>query len=100
MPLRTIARITALSPGQSPPPVSTPIRTGATLERQGRIRRLPRSLAIAAGALALGLAGCLGGEERSSRVKGDTVVVYSSLPASGVSASAARAVAAGERMAL
>jgi branched-chain amino acid transport system substrate-binding protein len=61
---------------------------------------LPRSLAIAACALALGLAGCLGGEERSSRVKGDTVVVYSSLPASGVSASAARAVAAGERLAL
>src|SRR3954453_15745366 len=26
-PLRTIARITAFSPGQSPPPVSTPIRT-------------------------------------------------------------------------
>jgi branched-chain amino acid transport system substrate-binding protein len=33
-------------------------------------------------------------------VKGDTVVVYSSLPASGVSAPAARAVAAGERLAL
>jgi branched-chain amino acid transport system substrate-binding protein len=33
-------------------------------------------------------------------VKGDTVVVYSSLPASGVSARAARAVAAGERLAL
>ena len=28
-PLRTIARITALSPGQSPPPVSTPIRIGS-----------------------------------------------------------------------
>ena len=28
-PLRTIARITALSPGQSPPPVSTPIRMGS-----------------------------------------------------------------------
>src|SRR4051812_4660680 len=27
MPLRTIARIAALSPGQSPPPVSTPTRT-------------------------------------------------------------------------
>jgi branched-chain amino acid transport system substrate-binding protein len=61
---------------------------------------LRRPLAIAACALALGLAGCLGGEERSSRVKGDTVVVYSSLPASGVSAPAARAVAAGERLAL
>jgi branched-chain amino acid transport system substrate-binding protein len=62
--------------------------------------RLPRCLAIAACALALGLTGCLGGEERSSRVKGDTVVVYSSLPASGISAPAARAVAAGERLAL
>src|SRR3954449_9421499 len=28
MPLRTTARITALSPGQSPPPVRTPIRIG------------------------------------------------------------------------
>jgi branched-chain amino acid transport system substrate-binding protein len=64
------------------------------------MRRLPRPVAIAACALALGLAGCLGGEERSSRVTGDTVVVYSSLPASGVSAPAARAVAAGERLAL
>ena len=27
-PWRTIARMTALSPGQSPPPVSTPTRTG------------------------------------------------------------------------
>ena len=26
MPLRTMARMTALSPGQSPPPVSTPMR--------------------------------------------------------------------------
>src|SRR5918997_2266754 len=100
MPLRTIARITALSPGQSPPPVSTPMRTRATLERPGRIRSLARALSIAACVLALGLAGCLGAEERSSRVKGDTVVVYSSLPASGVSAPAARAVAAGERLAL
>ena len=29
MPFRTMARMTALSPGQSPPPVSTPIRIGA-----------------------------------------------------------------------
>src|SRR3954462_6173825 len=28
-PLRTTARITALSPGQSPPPVSTPMRTSS-----------------------------------------------------------------------
>jgi branched-chain amino acid transport system substrate-binding protein len=64
------------------------------------MRRLARLLAIAACGLALGLSGCLGGEERSSRVKGDTVVVYSSLPASGPSAPAARAAAAGERLAL
>src|SRR5256885_14882356 len=39
MPLRTTARMTAFSPGQSPPPVSTPIRMrrhhsdeGSTLE--------------------------------------------------------------------
>ena len=31
MPLRTTARMTAFSPGQSPPPVSTPIRTAATI---------------------------------------------------------------------
>src|SRR6516225_10316459 len=31
MPFRTRARITAFSPGQSPPPVSTPIRIGETL---------------------------------------------------------------------
>ena len=31
-PLRTTARMTAFRPGQSPPPVSTPIRMGATLE--------------------------------------------------------------------
>src|SRR6516164_11195977 len=31
MPVRTKARITAFSPGQSPPPVSTPMRMGATL---------------------------------------------------------------------
>src|SRR6187200_753357 len=30
-PLRTIARITAFSPGQSPPPVSTPIRIALRL---------------------------------------------------------------------
>src|SRR5919204_4697315 len=40
MPLRTIARITALSPGQSPPPVSTPIRTAWNIQmRQQRLNR-------------------------------------------------------------
>jgi branched-chain amino acid transport system substrate-binding protein len=50
--------------------------------------------------LALALGGCLGGEERSTRIQGDTVTVYSSLPRHGVSAAAARAIAAGERLAL
>jgi branched-chain amino acid transport system substrate-binding protein len=62
--------------------------------------RLPRILAIAALAVALALGGCLSSDTRSSRVKGDTVVVYTSLPATGVSAPAARAVAAGQRLAL
>ena len=37
-PLRTIARITAFSPGQSPPPVSTPIRIGSALGSSARRR--------------------------------------------------------------
>ncbi|MGH2762492.1 MAG: ABC transporter substrate-binding protein, partial [Thermoleophilaceae bacterium] len=58
----------------------------------------PTVAALACAALALG--GCLGGEERSTRIAGDRVTVYSSLPRSGVSAGAARAVAAGQRLAL
>jgi branched-chain amino acid transport system substrate-binding protein len=46
------------------------------------------------------LCGCLGEHQPSPRVEGKTLVVYSSLPQSGVSAPAARAVAAGERLAL
>jgi branched-chain amino acid transport system substrate-binding protein len=57
-------------------------------------------LAIAAMAVAATLGGCLGGEERSTRIKGGTVNVYTSLPYHGVSADAARATAAGERLAL
>jgi len=49
---------------------------------------------------ALALGGCLGGEERSTRIEGGTVKVYSSMPRSGVSAAAARATAAGQRLAL
>ena len=45
--------------------------------------------------------GCLGGdEEETGRIEGDTVTIYSSLPRGGVSAPVARAVAAGERLAL
>lgn len=64
------------------------------------MRRLARPLVISACLLVLGLSGCLASEERSSRVKGDTLIVYSSLPATGVSAPAARAVGRGERLAL
>jgi branched-chain amino acid transport system substrate-binding protein len=61
---------------------------------------LARPTAIALALLALAMSGCLGGEERSTRIKGDTVTVYSSLPWHGVSAAATRATAAGERLAL
>jgi branched-chain amino acid transport system substrate-binding protein len=64
------------------------------------MRSLPRTLLSAACAVALGLCGCLGEHQPSPRVEGNTLVVYSSLPESGVSAPAARAVAAGERLAL
>jgi branched-chain amino acid transport system substrate-binding protein len=62
--------------------------------------RLARILAIAACLLALSSSGCLGEQDGPSRAKGRTLVVYSSLPESGVSAPDARAVAAGERLAL
>jgi branched-chain amino acid transport system substrate-binding protein len=55
---------------------------------------------LAALAVTLALGGCLGGEERSTRIQGDTVAVYASLPRSGVSAPSARATAAGQRLAL
>jgi branched-chain amino acid transport system substrate-binding protein len=50
--------------------------------------------------MALALSGCLGDDERSTRIEGGKVTVYSSLPQHGVSAAAARATAAGERLAL
>src|ERR671917_131062 len=100
MPLRTTARMTALSPGQSPPPVSTPMRTAEKISAAVRISGLARPTAIALAVLALAMSGCLGGEERSTRIEGDTVTIYSSLPWHGVSAAAARATAAGERLAL
>jgi branched-chain amino acid transport system substrate-binding protein len=62
--------------------------------------RLARIAAIAACVLALSSSGCLGEGERPSRVKGDTLVVYSSLPESGVSVRVARAVSVGQRLAL
>jgi branched-chain amino acid transport system substrate-binding protein len=50
--------------------------------------------------VALALGGCLGGEEHPTRIEGGKVVVYSSLPRHGVSAAAADAVSAGQRLAL
>lgn len=50
---------------------------------------------------AAGLGGCFGGDgSEESRISGRTLTIYSSLPAHGASASAARAVAAGEGLAL
>jgi branched-chain amino acid transport system substrate-binding protein len=61
---------------------------------------LARSTTALLAVLALALGGCLGGEERSTRIEGGKVTVYSSLPRHGVSAAAAEAVAAGQRLAL
>ncbi len=41
-PLRTTARITAFSPGQSPPPVRMPTRTGSSVGVRGRRRAINR----------------------------------------------------------
>src|SRR5215216_2504782 len=93
MPLRTTARIAAFNPGQSPPPLSTPTRTVVTITAPVRRPRTALLLALVA------LAAC-GSTEEESRIPGGTLTIYSSLPAHGVSAAAARAVAAGEALAL
>jgi branched-chain amino acid transport system substrate-binding protein len=51
-------------------------------------------------AIAATLGGCLGGDDRTSRIEGGSVTVYTSLPYHGASGDAARATAAGERLAL
>jgi branched-chain amino acid transport system substrate-binding protein len=61
--------------------------------------RPTRTIALAAAA-AFAFGGCLGGEERSTRIEGQTALVYSSLPRAGFSGDAARAVRAGQRLAL
>src|SRR5437868_7063519 len=93
MPLRTIARITALSPGQSPPPVSIPMRM-----RPGTyIAAAARPMALAAALLA----GCGGGHQATSeRAPSGPLTVYLSAPRRGVEARAGEAVAAGARQAL
>src|SRR5437763_2774418 len=97
MPLRTTARITAFRPGQSPPPVRTPMRISRpTYPRRGR-SRLPAWWVLVAVAAVLG--GC-GSSGPTGVPKGVALTVYSSLPRAGVSARTAEAVAAGERLAL
>jgi len=67
-----------------------------------RILGSAKSVSVLLLAATLALAGCLSTSEpeESSRITGATVTVYSSLPRHGVSAPAAAAVAAGERLAL
>jgi branched-chain amino acid transport system substrate-binding protein len=76
------------------------VRTRGTIDRAVTIGGLARTTTIAALCAALALTGCLGAEERSTRIEGGTVTVYSSLPLQGVGAPAARAAAAGQRLAL
>jgi branched-chain amino acid transport system substrate-binding protein len=76
------------------------MRTAGKISAAVRISGLARWTRIALALLALAMSGCLGAEERSTRIPGDKVTVYSSLPRHGVSAAAARATAAGQRMAL
>src|SRR5689334_15126694 len=88
MPLRTIARITALRPGQSPPPVRTP----------NRMRSATYIYVLALLLCGLWAAGC--GSSGDERAPGATLTVYMSLPRHGVSARMATDVAAGARLAL
>ncbi|TML80273.1 MAG: amino acid ABC transporter substrate-binding protein [Actinobacteria bacterium] len=95
MPLRTTARITAFSPGQSPPPVRTPMRISRPTYPRRRWPRLWVLLALLAAA-----AGGCGSTGVAGVPKGAALTVYSSLPRAGVSARVADAIAAGERLAL
>src|SRR3954454_11896447 len=88
MPLRTMARITALSPGQSPPPVKIPMRM-----RAGTYIAAARRLLVVAVAFA---SGCSGGSAgTTARAPDGPLTVYLSVPAHGVDADSAAAVAAG-----
>src|SRR4051812_37342797 len=92
MPLRTIARITAFRPGQSPPPVRTPMR----IEPGTYIPRGARSAA----ALLVFLAGCSGGGSKEAKAPPGPLKVYVSAPAHGIEARAGQAEAAGAQLAL
>src|SRR4051794_34036194 len=93
MPLRTMARITALSPGQSPPPVKIPMRMRAATYIAAATRLLVASLAFASGCSG-------GGAGTTARAPDGPLTVYLSVPAHGIDAQAAAAVAAGARQAL
>src|SRR5215212_508060 len=93
MPLRTIARMTAFSPGQSPPPVSIPIRMRAGTYIAAATRLLVASVAV--------LSGCSGGgDTTTARAPDGPLTVYLSVPGHGIDAGAAAAVTAGARLAL
>jgi branched-chain amino acid transport system substrate-binding protein len=76
------------------------MRTAEKISAGVTISGLARTTTAALILLALALGGCFGGEERSTRITGGEVTIYSSLPRHGVSAPAARATAAGQRLAL
>src|SRR3954452_14526564 len=80
MPFRTIARITAFKPGQSPPPVRTPMRIDPGIY----IAALARSSAV----LLVLLAGCSGGAAKEPKAPEGALTVYMSMPAHGVEARA------------
>src|SRR3954451_14964340 len=92
MPLRTIARITAFRPGQSPPPVRTPMRIqpGTYIAAGTRLLVLPAIL----------LAGCSGGGDKGEKAPPGALTVYMSVPASGLEARAGQAASAGAQLAL
>src|SRR5215212_9971726 len=115
---RATARITAFSPGQSPPAVRTPIFTSRNIGRRSagaadpQLESRPRSplpltsplvkvsLAVAcAAALALA-SGCGDEQSRAGRVPGDTLTIFSSLPLQGPHADQAQSIVNAEKLAL
>src|SRR3954469_3211056 len=92
MPLRTMARITAFRPGQSPPPVRTPMR----IDSGTYIAAAGRSVAL----LSVLLAGCSGGGDKQAKVPAGALTVYISVPAHGIQARAGQAAAEGAQLAL
>src|SRR2546421_10064636 len=102
MPLRTTARMTALRPGQSPPPVSTPMRIlRPKYPWDGHVSRPRRGfLAVAATLLGISLLAACGSDKRPRASREAALTVYTSLPRGGLSSRRADVVAAGERLAL